>query len=501
LGSCAFYFQWTEIEYPNDFPTDKKEWKYLYFSGDIGSVSDNIPANIMFKGHQTPYWDNCDKCIVMESTYGGRVRQKDDLFRRKINKLSEILNEAASKEGVILIPAFALDRSQQILLDLYYIFKNTPSDAQSEDIESMDWLDILVFLCKDIYPDRLHLKIETLQCEDKKTRSVRNKLRGEIVSMCKENNIVPDKNNFGVLRNDLQEAIASLFDKYNIKKPINIIQEAKREPNFTFDSPLVEKVNEVYLKHLTDEAFSVKDDKRKFKYLSDSFLKEFGIAGGNLHEQKNEIQTLLSRFLKNSRRVKIIVSAAGMCDEGRVLELLEKYLPDEKATVILTGFQAKGTNGLSLKNLSNGKYDENNEKEKIPLKLRNSDLRLADVKCAIKDMSEYYSGHADQEQLIDYITPDERNTGNITVLLNHGTNEAREELKGKIEERRSGTKVLLPEFNQWLNIATLEYEPEDIEFEKNVQFAFVKVADIHLYYPIGYDGEKLQSIIDYIGEL
>jgi Cft2 family RNA processing exonuclease len=499
LGSCAFYFQWTEIEYPNDFPTDKKEWKYLYFSGDIGSVSDKVLSNILFKGHQTPYWDKYDKCIVMESTYGETVRQKNDLFQRKIAKFSEILNEASSKNGVILIPAFALDRSQQILLDLYYIFKNTPSDAQSDDIGICDWKTILNHLCKGIYLDRLHLKIETLQGNEKK--AVWKKLRGEIVSICRKNNIIPNETNFGVIEDDIQEAVASLFDKYNIKKPANIIQEMSGGINFTFDSPLIEKVNEVYLKRLTSEACSDKYKKRKFKYLADSFLTKFGIGEGDLPEQKNEIKTLLSHFLKNSRRVKIIVSASGMCDEGRVPELLEKYLLDENATVILTGFQALGTNGFLLKNLANGKYDENNEKEKNSLKLRNSEIWLDEIRCAIKDMSEYYSGHADQDQLIDYVTPDERNTGNITVLLNHGTNKAREKLKCKIEERHNGTKVLLPEFNQWFNIATLEYEPEDIEFEKNVQFAFVKVDDIHLYYPIGYDGEKLQSIIDYIGEL
>jgi Cft2 family RNA processing exonuclease len=256
----------------------------------------------------------------------------------------------------------------------------------------------------------------------------------------------------------------------------------------------------VYLRHLTDEAYSDKYNKRKFKYLSGSFLKEFGIGGGEIMDQKTEIKTLLSRFLtKNSKRVKIIVSASGMCEEGEVIRLLEKYLPDENATIILTGFQSPTTNGFLLKNLANGKYDENNEKKRISLKLRNIDIRLADVKCAIKDMSEYYSGHADQDQLIDYVTPDERNTGNIAVLLNHGTNNAREELKRKIEERHNGTKVLLPEFNQWLNTVSLEYEPEDIEFKPDM--LYVQVEAIRLYYPIGYDEEKLQSILGYISKL
>jgi Cft2 family RNA processing exonuclease len=501
LGSCAFYFQWTETDYPNEFPTEKKEWKYIYFTGDIGSVSDNVLTNIMFKGHQTPYWDNHEKCIVMESTYGGKVRQKDNLFQNKIKKLSEIVDEAVSRDGTIVIPAFALDRSQQILLDLYYIFKNKPRDMQLEDIENMDWKEILNYLCQDTSLDKLESRIKTLQ--GKEMRMTRKKLKWDIVSMCQRNKIVPEETNFGAIDDDLQEAIALLFNKYNIKKPnYNIIQELIGGINFTFDSPMIGEVNEVYLRHLTDESYSDKYDKRKFKYLAESFLKEFDISEGEVAEQKTGIKALLAQFLsKNSRRVKIIVSASGMCEEGKVIHLLEKYLLDENATIILTGFQSPSTNGFLLKNMANGKYDGNNEKERISLKLKNNDIRLADVKCTIHDMSEYYSAHADQEQLIDYITPDERNTGNITVLLNHGTDNAREELKNKIEERHSGMKVLLPEFNKWFNIVTLEYEPEDIEFKTNIQFGFAQVNDIHIYYPIGYDDEKLQSILDYISKL
>lgn len=50
-----------------------------------------------------------------------------------------------------------------------------------------------------------------------------------------------------------------------------------------------------------------------------------------------------------------------------------------------------------------------------------------------------------------------------------------------------------------MNVSTFGYEPEDIEFDKETdEFAFVKVGDIHIYYPIKYDDEKIQSIIDYI---
>jgi metallo-beta-lactamase family protein len=190
-----------------------------------------------------------------------------------------------------------------------------------------------------------------------------------------------------------------------------------------------------------------------------------------------------------------------------VVKYLEKYLTDEKTTIILTGFQAKNTNGFLLRKLCNDEYNDE-QKKSISLKLQSKNLTLDNIKCKIEDMSEYYSGHADQEQLLDYITPDEtklkssEKLGKISVLLNHGTDNARKMLKEKIEERNKDTKVILPEFNKWINVSSIEYEPEDIEFiSESNEFIFTKTGDVHIYYPVGYDGEKIQSIIDYINNL
>jgi Cft2 family RNA processing exonuclease len=520
LGSCMFYFRWTEENYPNEFPKEDKEWKHVYFSGDIGPVTDKVMANIIFKEHQTPYWDKSEKCIIMESTYGETVRQKDDLFQKKIKKLEEIIDAAISKDEIVLIPAFALDRAQQIFGDLFYIFKKKNIENQEQSKDDENWENILIShysssmcknIVKNIFTKLIYQKIpenkgQTFQfMERKKRKELQKNMEEKIEEIVRFHKNIPERQFFQM--NDVcQKSIADVFEKNGIPKPsfdkknINTLKT-----NFSFISPLIEKINEVYIKHLTDESFSDKDQKRKFKYLSNSFLQEFSISNGELSEQKEEIKKLISCFLDKNlhKESKIIVTASGMCEEGSVIYLLEKYLRDEKATIILTGFQASDTNGFLLKNLLNKKYEENNEKERIPLKLNNSDLRLADVKCTIEDMSEYYSGHADQEQLLDYITPDERNTGNITVLLNHGTNNAREALKTKIEEKNDKIKVELPEFNKWLNVVTLGYEPEDIELknETDMQFKFVKVNDIQIYYPSGYDNEKIQSIIDHINEL
>ncbi|MDR2782625.1 MAG: MBL fold metallo-hydrolase [Treponema sp.] len=495
LGSCTFYFQWTEKNYPQDVKLKEREWKYLYFSGDIGPVTDKVTANIMFKRHHMPLLDKKDKYIVMESTYGDKIRNKENLFERKINKLKEIIDAANSRGGVVIIPSFALDRAQQILVDLFYIFKNKETNISL--LTDDTWKGIIKARYNDVKCEDISAKIDALEGKDKK--SLRKRIKNEIEQVVKQHRYTVEKP-FSKINDECQNAIAEIFEQNNIQKP-SLNSTVQNKLNFSFDSPLIEKINKVYLDRITDEYFSTKDNNRKFKYLSDRFLEEFNITGDEIIKQKNKIKEILSCFLCKSLKtnnIKIFVTASGMCEEGRVIDLLEKYLPDEKATIILTGYQAVNTNGFLLKNLSKGKYDENNKKEKMPLPLRNNELWLADIKCIIEDMSDYYSGHADQEQLLDYIIRDGRDTENIAVLLNHGTDTARETLKSKIEEHNNKIKVVLPEFNKWFNVVTLEYEPEDIEFKTEDQFSFVQVSGIHIYYPVSFDNEKLQTIIDYI---
>lgn len=78
----------------------------ILFSGDIGRPNDILmKAPVRIK--QADY-------LVLESTYGNRLHDKTD---PKI-KLAEIINKTISREGVLVIPAFAVGRAQELL---YYI--------------------------------------------------------------------------------------------------------------------------------------------------------------------------------------------------------------------------------------------------------------------------------------------------------------------------------------------------------------------------------------------
>ncbi len=85
----------------------------LLFSGDVGRGS-----NILLRD-PVPV-DNVD-FMIMESTYGAR---EHDLPTRADERLTGILAEAIEKKGKVIIPAFAVERTQQLLYVLHELVQD-----------------------------------------------------------------------------------------------------------------------------------------------------------------------------------------------------------------------------------------------------------------------------------------------------------------------------------------------------------------------------------------
>ena len=164
-----------------------------------------------------------------------------------------------------------------------------------------------------------------------------------------------------------------------------------------------------------------------------------------------------------------------------------------------------------LKNLGEGVYTE---QDLFNIKLNDTEMRLYEVKCKIEDMSAFYSGHADQEQLVEYVHGfnNTRGTHNVfptTVFLNHGTRDQRETLKQAIEEKNNSThkvQVILPESLKWINLNTGEFEEcidntGPITHTDNISSATSKnkitIKDtIDIFYPKDFNPDLLIKIID-----
>lgn len=100
LGAVSFKITLTE--------GDKE--KTVIFSGDVG----NVPAPVV---KDTEYFDGAN-ALVIESTYGGRIHEPS-VWRHKL--LMQAINYVHKTNGTLLIPSFALERTQELLYSINHL--------------------------------------------------------------------------------------------------------------------------------------------------------------------------------------------------------------------------------------------------------------------------------------------------------------------------------------------------------------------------------------------
>jgi metallo-beta-lactamase family protein len=91
---------------------EERNGKRAVFSGDIGNVDTPILRPTAQMGRS--------EVVFIESTYGNRIHEKAE--ERK-NAFRRIVEETVRKRGVLLIPAFAVERTQALLYDLNAFFE------------------------------------------------------------------------------------------------------------------------------------------------------------------------------------------------------------------------------------------------------------------------------------------------------------------------------------------------------------------------------------------
>jgi metallo-beta-lactamase family protein len=91
----------------------KGDAKRLLFTGDIGRVRDSTvaPGKVVRSG---PNEGEIADVLVMESTYGNRNHPRDD----PRPKLAEIIRQTVQRGGSVVVPAFAVERTQKFLFIL-----------------------------------------------------------------------------------------------------------------------------------------------------------------------------------------------------------------------------------------------------------------------------------------------------------------------------------------------------------------------------------------------
>lgn len=101
------------------FETNDKDKKTIVFSGDLG----NSPQQIV---KPTQYIEKADY-VVMESTYGNALHPDEDATKI----IQEEINAVEKENGVLLIPSFAIERTQEILHIVHHLKKDKKIEAST----------------------------------------------------------------------------------------------------------------------------------------------------------------------------------------------------------------------------------------------------------------------------------------------------------------------------------------------------------------------------------
>ena len=244
---------------------------------------------------------------------------------------------------------------------------------------------------------------------------------------------------------------------------LNAIKERKNEPEIDakykelmnatvyVDSPLAITATEIFKRNL--ELF---DDEAQERIKRGYNPLEFdGLKFTKTVEE--------SVALNENTKPCIIMSASGMCDAGRIKHHLKHNLWNPLNTILFVGYQAPNTLGRRIV-----------EGEKV--------VKIFGEEIAVNAQIEYiegYSGHADQEWLMNFIYSFRDKPKK--VFLVHGEERAQKVLKEKIEKDIE-VSTIIPEFGDTYRIDEVvrkisELTPKDIERLRNRDLEFVdKVA-------------------------
>jgi metallo-beta-lactamase family protein len=96
--------------------------KRVFFTGDVGTVEDEQETRSFMRTRMRP--DKPSDFVVTESTYGDRLRKPGDRSgKARLERMAEVI-ERGFRHGAasrLVFPAFSLQRSQDLLLDIYQV--------------------------------------------------------------------------------------------------------------------------------------------------------------------------------------------------------------------------------------------------------------------------------------------------------------------------------------------------------------------------------------------
>ena len=349
--------------------------------------------------------DGLDSCSLFEPVEYGKIKVIDENISFKFIDAGHMLGSAIVeiwvKEG---------DKTEKIVFSGDLGNEENPIIRSPEQVEDADYL-----VLESTYGDRLHGSIEdqSKQFIDIILKTIR---RGGNV-------VIPS---FAVGRT--QEILFEL-NQYMSKDLDNgkYIEELAQVP-VVVDSPLAKNATEIF----EDNFDCYNEDALSYLLTGDNPI---GFRNLRFTASADE-----SKAINEDPTPKIIISASGMCEAGRIKHHLKHNLWRPESTILFVGYQAEGTLGRRI--LSGEKT----------VKIFGEEIG---VHAEIVKL-DAFSGHADQQGLLDFVE-------GITnkpkrVFLVHGEYEGQQVL-AQVIKSRFGIDTVIPERSE-------KYYLGDEKFEK-----------------------------------
>ena len=322
------------------------ENKKIVFTGDLGN------SDIPLLSEPTMIEDA--DFVVMESTYGNRLHIRND---NKAKLFIDIVTDTIKQGGTVVIPSFAVGRTQEIL---YELNKIKESDTDNPEFEK---------------------KYEIL-----------------------------------------------------MNTPVYV------------DSPLAISATEVFRENM--DLFD--EETQELIKRGDNPLEFPGLKFTQTVEE--------SKALNESNESSIIISASGMCEVGRIKHHLKHNIWNPKNTILFVGYQAPGTLGRKIVDGAKS-------------------IKIFGEEIAVNARVEYiegYSGHADQEGLLNFIYSFIKKPNHIFLV--HGEEEGQKVLKDKIIET-TNIPVTIPSYGETYDLEETVKISGAIKHENNKEYKKLEIID------------------------
>ncbi len=344
--------------------TENGKTEKIVFTGDIGN--NDIPLL------DSPTMIEDADYLVMESTYGSRLHLRND---DKAKMFLDIVSETLDHGGRVIIPSFAVGRTQEILYEIDKIKEENKDDEE------------------------FTRKYEQL-----------------------------------------------------MKTPVFV------------DSPLAISATEIFKKNTDLFEGEIQEKLKK----GDHPLEFPGLQYTQTADE--------SKALNETYYPSIIISASGMCDIGRIKHHLKHNLWNPASTILFVGYQAPGTLGRTIV--------DGADKVKIFGEEITINARIEYI--------EGYSGHADQEWLLNFVYS--FITKPKHIFLVHGEEESQEVLKNLIEENTK-IPVTIPSFGEKYEVSEIPQLRERTEFSKKLENYNLRMQILEKLYKIKDDINDMTAVV------